>query len=88
MAFCLCGVYCPVFNQPLLDDVEAFTGSRFGGGTGPIFLDELGCTGTETSLLQCNRFTGLGLHSCDHSQDAGVSCRGKENIFLTITHNK
>ena len=75
LALHLCGIYC----QFPLDGVEAFTGSQFGGGTGPIFLDQLHCSGTESSLLQCNQLTGLGLHSCDHSQDAGVRCSGKEN---------
>ena len=65
-----------------LDEVKAFTGSHFGHGTGPIFLDQLGCSGTESSLIDCNRFAGLGLHSCDHSQDAGVSCISKEIIYL------
>ena len=68
-----------------LDEVEAFTGSHFGHGTGPIFLDRLGCSGTESSLIDCNRFAGLGLHSCDHSQDAGVRCIGEEITSLTLS---
>ena len=69
----------------LLDEVEAFTGSHFGHGIGPIFVDKLGCSGTESSLVDCNRFAGLGLHSCDHSQDAGVSCICKEIICLILS---
>ena len=46
-------------------------------GTGPIFLDELDCRGTEDNLLECNAFTDLGLSTCDHSQDVGVRCRGR-----------
>ena len=65
-------------TDPTSDGVEVLSGSQFGHGTGPIFLDQLGCSGTESSLLQCNRFAGLGLHSCDHSQDAGVSCIGEK----------
>ena len=41
-------------------------------------MDRLDCSGTENFLIDCNRFAGLGLHSCDHSQDAGVSCIGEE----------
>ena len=63
--------------SPFLDGVEVLTGSQFVHGTGPIFLDRLDCTGRESSLLQCRRFAELGLYSCDHSQDAGVSCIGK-----------
>ena len=45
-------------------------------GSGPIFLDQLQCSGSEQSLLDCLTFTDLGLHSCHHSMDAGVKCRG------------
>ncbi len=39
----------------------------------PIILDSVGCTGMERRLLDCpNR--GLLVHSCSHSNDAGVSC--------------
>ena len=43
-------------------------------------MDQLQCSGMEESLLECNRFAGLGLHSCDHSQEAGVSCIGKDAV--------
>ena len=45
-------------------------------GSGPIFLDQLDCNGTENTLLECNAFTGRGLSTCDQSQDVGVRCRG------------
>lgn len=41
----------------------------------PIFLDNLACNGTESSIMDCPRSL-LGLHQCDHSQDAGVQCYG------------
>jgi len=46
-------------------------------GSGPIFLDQLDCNGTENTLLECNAFTGRGLSTCDHTQDVGVRCRGR-----------
>lgn len=42
-------------------------------GTGPIFLDDLACSGNETSLLYCNH-RGWASHNCGHSEDVGVSC--------------
>ena len=51
--------------------------NSFGEGEGPIFLQQLGCEGTESLLLDCPRFTGLGLTTCDHSEDAGVRCIGE-----------
>ena len=50
-------------------------GAFFGTGSGPIFLDDVVCRGTESSLLQCNT-KPIGQHDCNHSEDAGVRCEG------------
>ena len=42
----------------------------FGQGTGPVFLNNLRCTGRESSLLSC----GHRAASCSHIEDAGVVC--------------
>ncbi|XP_053184075.1 macrophage receptor MARCO isoform X2 [Scomber japonicus] len=44
-----------------------------GGGTGTIWLDELRCTGTETSIFSCPH-AGLGVNNCNHNEDIGVQC--------------
>ena len=51
--------------------------SGFSNGTGPIFLDQLDCRGTENTLLECNAFTSLRLPTCDHSQDVAIRCTGR-----------
>ena len=51
----------------------AFVFARFGQGTGPIWLDEVDCIGTETNLTQC-RHNGFGNEDCSHFEDAGVRC--------------
>ena len=47
----------------------------FGQGSGGIFLDQVRCAGTESSLISCLS-SGIGVHTCGHSQDAGVRCQG------------
>ncbi|XP_072181983.1 scavenger receptor cysteine-rich domain-containing protein DMBT1-like [Diadema setosum] len=51
----------------------ALTNAVFGQGTGNIWLDDVSCTGTETSIFYCGS-NGIGVHNCEHSEDAGVRC--------------
>ena len=53
----------------------AYTNAYFGRGTGGIFLDNVGCSGSESTLLSCYN-PGIGYHNCRHSDDAGVRCLG------------
>ena len=48
----------------------------YGGGSGPIWYDNVYCNGSESSLTQCAH-RGLGVHSCDHRLDAGLICASK-----------
>ncbi|XP_056280395.1 macrophage receptor MARCO [Pseudoliparis swirei] len=42
-------------------------------GSGNIWLDELGCLGTESDIFNC-RHPGVGIHNCNHNEDAGLQC--------------
>ena len=54
----------------------AFRTAFFGQGTGPILLDNLGCTGNEIKLVNCPH-NGIGIDNCVHAEDAGLRCAGK-----------
>ena len=58
----------------------AVTGAAFGQGTGPVYLNSVGCTGTESSLLSCSHSV-IGV-SCSHSSDAGVVCPSGKLVKL------
>ncbi|XP_035676051.1 deleted in malignant brain tumors 1 protein-like [Branchiostoma floridae] len=52
---------------------EARSEAAFGAGSGQIWLENLACGGSETSIEYC-RHNGWGIHNCQHSEDAGVVC--------------
>lgn len=56
--------------------------SFFGRGTGPIFLDDVNCAGTEKGIQFCGH-RGYGNNNCDHTEDVSVICKC-ENYHLFV----
>lgn len=56
----------------------AYSNAYFGSGSGPIYLDDVICFGTEERLDQCFSSEWL-VHNCRHSEDAGVTCYGESD---------
>ena len=59
-----------------LNAVSAPRSARFGAGSGQIWLDNVGCSGSESSIENCPH-NGWGIQNCDHGEDASVICSSK-----------
>uniref|UniRef100_A0A671KPK5 SRCR domain-containing protein n=1 Tax=Sinocyclocheilus anshuiensis TaxID=1608454 RepID=A0A671KPK5_9TELE len=53
--------------------VSAHGSAHFRQGSGQIWLDDVGCSGSESLLSQCSH-PSIGTHNCGHHEDAGVVC--------------
>ena len=59
----------------------AIGSAGFGQGSGSIWLDSVMCTGSESTLASCGHLGVDITTSCDHSEDAGVSCFGEQGFY-------
>ncbi len=62
--------------------VDAPGNAYFGLGSGPIWMTNVVCTGSELTLKHCD-MAGWDKQNCIHAKDAGVICAGK---FLYIIY--
>ena len=60
---------------------RAVTNGVFGPGTGPIWLTNVTCVGSEASIASCS-FAGWDITECTHEMDAGVVCSDGELCFI------
>ena len=55
----------------------------YGIGSGPIFLDEVWCNGTESRLAGC-RYKIAAVHDCNHLESASVTCKGNDTAVSIL----
>ena len=69
-------VVCRMLGYPTA--VAATLRSSFARGIGRMWIDNVGCTGTEEHIGLCSH-SGWGVYSsfCSHSREAGVICGGE-----------
>ncbi|KAI4901971.1 hypothetical protein NFI96_006073 [Prochilodus magdalenae] len=60
--------------------LSALNRAYFGQGSGPVLLDDVACSGSESSITACPNEV-FGKHNCYHHEDAGVICSG---TFINI----
>ena len=89
MMFALSKAYLPIWLQSLYvtlvnhvfiaTDAVPFSNAHFGSGTGTIYLDNVGCTGSEANLIDCSRSSTVSCAN-SHAEDAGVRCQGLDEL--------
>ena len=78
---CVLLLYLDVYiHIPLLLTLIDSAYEKLGGGSGPIFMDFVNCTGSEQRLWDdCYHFTHYD--GCSHDDDIGVQCQPGNNLL-------
>ena len=61
-------------SVPVNPGAIAYTNAYFGNRNEPYHLDDVSCSGSESSLLSCSRGYSIGVHNCRPGNEAGVKC--------------
>ena len=80
-------VYTQLINSELCmfthpTGAVAFGNAHFGAGVGPIYLDDVECSGSESKLSYCSSRSIIYCYR-GHLEDAGVRCQGIA-LFLAV----
>ncbi|XP_076082552.1 scavenger receptor cysteine-rich domain superfamily protein-like [Mytilus galloprovincialis] len=80
-------VVCRMFGYDT-ENPSIYIGNHFQlNGSKKIWMDNLGCWGTEDDLGQCN-FSPWGLNNCTHQQDVGIACGISVRLIGGASYNE
>ena len=79
-----------------MSDVINYSGAEvlarglYGAGSGPIYLSELECSGSESLMSSCRTGHNLppGLVNCNHSMDVSIQCQGVSVVVISLLATK
>lgn len=63
--------------------ISAPHSAQFGRGSGPIWLDNVACSGEESAVSHCGH-NPVGENNCGHGEDASVICLGTVGAHFLI----
>jgi len=58
--------------------------NRYGAGSGEIWLDDVECQGSESSIGDCSH-RRWGHHDCRHHEDVSITCINSSDTTTTAT---
>ncbi|CAH1790418.1 unnamed protein product, partial [Owenia fusiformis] len=69
------------------EEATVIASSHVPDGSGPTWLDDMKCNGTEKTLFECSH-GGWGVENCGHHEDVGVSCHGGIRLIGGVTSGR
>ena len=79
MVFSCFAVYVLAENHLLFSNyISDFPVHPVSSGSGTIWMDDVGCAGTEQTLDQCTH-NGWGSTNCGHTEDIAIACNNITN---------
>ena len=76
-------IVCQQLGFPSADPELSYYGDS-AGGTAPIMLDEVRCTGKEARLVDCAH-DGWAITDCSHDGDIGIVCSNTTTTLMPST---
>lgn len=82
----LSAVVCQSLGLPW-NTSETFCCAAYGQGSGPIWLDDIICEGSETAIEEC-KHSDWGSHNCGHDEDLSINCFPNNDTAVRLVDGK